>query len=410
MKKRYILMIALCTILSLFVSCNGSVGEKLFVVLYKVTFEFDNGATALVKTVKEGEKVSKPSNPTKKGYDFVKWTTDKEGETAYNFEKTVTEDITLYAQWIKVYTVTFNSKGGSDVEPKGVKVEPDKTVAKPDDPTRAGYIFSKWTTDEAGNDEYDFESTVTEDITLYAQWIKVYTVKFNSKGGSAVSEQSVKHGEKATEPTSNPTKDMVIFDKWTTDEDGNSEYDFNTAVTKDITLYAKWRDYVPGDTGPAGGKIFYVNPNYVEDSTDSTKNWKYLEVAKDTLTTLTFSTSNWEGSLGTQTGIGYGKSNTEKIVDKFGRNTTYAAQSCAEYSVEVNGETFDDWFLPSKDELSEMYNVKDKIVTDGATITGSYLSSSEGDTNNAWRVDFSNGATEQYYRTNTYNVRPVRAF
>lgn len=66
-----------------------------------------------------------------------------------------------------------------------------------------------------------------------------YTIKFNSNGGSSVSSQTVVRGKTASEPAV-PTKDGYIFDGWYTDSGLASKYDFDTAVTKTVTLYAKW--------------------------------------------------------------------------------------------------------------------------------------------------------------------------
>ncbi len=66
---------------------------------------------------------------------------------------------------VKEYTVTFDSNGGSAVA--AVKVKENETVAKPSDPTRAGYTFAGWFLDDK---EYDFNSKVTKDITLKAHW------------------------------------------------------------------------------------------------------------------------------------------------------------------------------------------------------------------------------------------------
>jgi len=104
MKKRYILMIALCSMLSLFVSCNGSVGEMLFSV-YKVRFDSNGGTAVQAQTVKEGEKATKPTDPTKDGFIFINWTTDEDGTEEYDFESAVNADITLYAQWRVSYNV-----------------------------------------------------------------------------------------------------------------------------------------------------------------------------------------------------------------------------------------------------------------------------------------------------------------
>ncbi len=68
-----------------------------------------------------------------------------------------------------------------------------------------------------------------------------YTVTFNSNGGSSVSSQTVEEGEKASKPT-DPTRDGYTFGGWYTDSACTQAYDFNTEVSGNITLYAKWVD------------------------------------------------------------------------------------------------------------------------------------------------------------------------
>ncbi|MBQ3965377.1 MAG: InlB B-repeat-containing protein, partial [Treponema sp.] len=76
-----------------------------------------------------------------------------------------------------------------------------------------------------------------------------HTVTFDTKGGSTVTSQTIAHGKKATKPA-DPTKDETatgtfVFDNWYTSADGgttlsDTAFDFDTAITEDITLYAKW--------------------------------------------------------------------------------------------------------------------------------------------------------------------------
>lgn len=66
------------------------------------------------------------------------------------------------------YTVTFESNGGSAVT--AVKVNGGDKLAKPTDPTKAGYTFGGWYTDKALSNAYDFAKAVTGNLTLYAKW------------------------------------------------------------------------------------------------------------------------------------------------------------------------------------------------------------------------------------------------
>lgn len=76
--------------------------------------------------------------------------------------------------------------------------------------------------------------------------ITEFTVDFDSNGGTIVESQTITNGEKATKPT-NPTKEGYIFDGWYLDLDDADEYDFNSKVTKDITLEAKWKVATGGE-------------------------------------------------------------------------------------------------------------------------------------------------------------------
>ncbi|GHV87145.1 hypothetical protein AGMMS50255_4410 [Spirochaetia bacterium] len=94
--------------------------------------------------------------------------------------------------------------------------------------------------------------------------------------------------------------------------------------------------YKVGDTGPAGGIVFY-------DKGNTSGGWRYMEVAKDDLGKAT-----WGGNVdGTKTSVGTGKQNTQFIAKSGGM----AATLCASYQ----GGGFSDWFLPSKDELNLIY-------------------------------------------------------
>ena len=215
---------------------------------FTVKFDSDGGSNVASKTVVKGNKVSKPANPTRDGYTFVEWQLN--GKT-YNFNTSITGNITLKAVWKKSgttsekkYTVSFDSNGGSSKNNQMVVA--GNKASKPTDPTRSGYTFVEWQLD--GN-AYDFNTPVTKDITLKAAWKKneeltpveeKYTVSFDSNGGSSVASQTIVKGNKVTKPA-DPTRSGYTFEGWTLN--GNS-YDFNTPVNGDITLKANWKEVV----------------------------------------------------------------------------------------------------------------------------------------------------------------------
>ena len=149
---------------------QGSTGDKEYTAnwneIYTVTFNVGMGsATESTRTKENGETIGTlpiVTEPT--GYDFVGWYV---GDTKIESNYVVENDITLVAVWKKEeYTVTFNSNGGSAVESQPVKYE--EKANKPTDPTRTNYVFRGWK--DSFNNEYDFNTPVTGNITLKAEW------------------------------------------------------------------------------------------------------------------------------------------------------------------------------------------------------------------------------------------------
>ena len=200
------------------------------VQIYEVSFNTDGGSSVKTQKVEKDAKATKPSNPTKKGYKFDDWYLN---DKKFDFNTKITADITLTAKWVKAYQVTFDSNGGSKI--KSQEVAEGLKVTKPSNPTKAGYKFDGWYLDDK---KFDFNTKITTDITLTAKWVKAYQVTFDSNGGSKIKSQEVAEGLKVTKP-SNPTKAGYKFDGWYLDD---KKFDFNTKITTDITLTAKWTE------------------------------------------------------------------------------------------------------------------------------------------------------------------------
>lgn len=232
--------------------------------VYKVTFNPNNGDAANTVDVEEGKKVVKPTDPEKVGYEFDGWYEDEALQNEYDFNDPVTADLTLYASWeaVKTYTVTFNPNGGTVSVSSSVVNEGTK-VAKPTDPQKEGYRFVAWFTEEGLVNEYDFDNVVTADIALYAKWEEVliyYEVTFVTNSDSKLEKAQVAKGGKLVAPTS-PSKEGCQFDGWYVDEDLTEEFDFDTPITKDITLYAKWdgRVYIGSTSLASSFTLFNFN-------------------------------------------------------------------------------------------------------------------------------------------------------
>ncbi len=149
------------------------------------------------------------------------------------------------------YTVTFdlNKHGDETKKPEPQTINSGaKAVMPSPNPADPDYKFTGWFKDSACTIIYDFDTPVETEFTLYAGWVEndetTYTVTFDLNGvtGTKVDAQLVKEGDKAAEPETPLTKEKKVFAGWYTKATCNDDekYDFKSAVTGDITLFAKW--------------------------------------------------------------------------------------------------------------------------------------------------------------------------
>ncbi|MDR2596603.1 MAG: DUF1566 domain-containing protein [Treponema sp.] len=153
-----------------------------------------------------------------------------------------------------------------------------------------------------------------------------------------------------------------------------------------------------GDTGPAGGIVFY-------DKGFTSDGWRYLEAAPAGTEVAIVWGPN-KNIAGTETAIGTGRQNTRLIIAALG-----AEESAARLCVNLNINWRNDWFLPSIDELDLMYkNLKQKGL--GGFEDGFYWSSSQdaGNYTLALTKLFSDGNQYVGYKDYANNVRAIRAF
>ena len=197
------------------------------------------------------------------------------------------------------------------------------------------------------------------------------------------------------------------------------------SATRTFTLTVTAIVYTVGQTGPGGGKIVYYNADGFICGPARASTCTYLEVAPSGWNTiaptadpqsrwaqvsLAASLVNNTGSPETATGtaIGWGYWNTRAIIRQGNTNTTTSAAALADsQTVTVSGVVFDDWYLPSKDELNLIYLER---VTVGGLEAAGYWSSSEHDAGNALSQSFTSGSQVPVNKAFAYRVRPVRAF
>lgn len=151
----------------------------------------------------------------------------------------------------KIFTIIFDSDGGSWVESQNIRDE--ETITEPDNPVKDGYIFEGWYLDDM---RWNFSTTITENMTLKARWKKdiiSYTVTFDSDGGGLVDSQEVIAGNIIIEPLA-PTKNGYIFLGWYI---GDVRWNFDNQVNENMQLVAKWKseDYHVVSFNPNNGTI-----------------------------------------------------------------------------------------------------------------------------------------------------------
>lgn len=221
--------------------------------------------------VEEGKYATRPTDPTEKGWIFKGWYEDDDyiGD-AFVFEKTqITHDITLTARWAQAFTVKFDANGHGTA-PADQTVEINGKAAKPTDPTDGDYSFQGWYTTAECSTTFDFSTPITGDTTVYAKWVKKPIVSFNRNGhGTAPTRQTVELNGKATKPA-DPTAEGYVFRGWYTTAACTTEFDFNTPITADTTLYAKW-DEIYTVTFNVGGHGTAPTPQKVENGGKATK-------------------------------------------------------------------------------------------------------------------------------------------
>ena len=158
------------------ITASGNYWNPLVQESHTVTFMVDEEVYAMVE-VKDGQKLSDiPDNPKKEGYAFIGWF---DGEVKFDFDAPVMANVTLTAKWAEIvyHTVTFDTNGVTEIEP--VTVADGETVERPDDPVREGYTFITWLLD---GEEFDFETAITEDIILVADWelVPITSLRINA--------------------------------------------------------------------------------------------------------------------------------------------------------------------------------------------------------------------------------------
>jgi uncharacterized repeat protein (TIGR02543 family) len=128
--------------------------------------------------------------PSRTGYFFRQWHTDKTAFSPYNFDIPINGNVTLYAHWETVlYTVTFVDNTNDPTLanfPQPLTVSYGYSVSLYTNPTRQNYRFDGWYTAAVGGTRWANTNVVTNNLTLYTRWISLDTdVVFEENSGSS---------------------------------------------------------------------------------------------------------------------------------------------------------------------------------------------------------------------------------
>lgn len=248
---------------------NVTLYAKWTINQYTITWETNGGTLGggnASVSAEYGSPVSavKPANvPTKaatveKEYTFAGWYTDVACTHPLDENTTVPEGgMTLYAKWSETarkYTITWVSEGADNkttelVYGAWLDMNTPSDIQRDAEEGYTWEIEGWYTQPDGAGQKIDGSTTVTGDATYYAKWEQVwkyYTVSFDLGGVATIPPQSVKHGDRAVEPTlPEVAKNYGELFGWFL---GSTWISFDTEVTCDLTLTAKWSTLYGYDT------------------------------------------------------------------------------------------------------------------------------------------------------------------
>ena len=230
------------------VTANISLTAKFTIKTFTTTTANSTGGTASVNksSVEYGGSAIWRATPST-GYNFSKWSNNTTANPLTVSNITANTHITPVFV-LKSYTVTWNPNGGS-VSPTSTTKTHGSTLGTLPTPTRAAdvqytYTFKGWFTAATGGTQISASTTVTGNVTYYAQWtatLRSYTATFNGNGGGTPSPSTITKtygSELGTLPTCSRTG--YTFLGWYTASSGGTKISSTTKITGTVTYYAQW--------------------------------------------------------------------------------------------------------------------------------------------------------------------------
>jgi uncharacterized repeat protein (TIGR02543 family) len=265
MKK--ILLLLSCALTLLFTSCaTSSTLHNIFYNDINIIYITNSNTIIEPQTITVDYdstkfKLEEPNSPTKEGYIFNGWyTTSYYSNSSYidfsdSQEVPMNSDFKIYAKWIKIPIVTFETNSETKITPQTAESYKDSytnsvtfTLKEPKTPIKEGYFFDGWYTDAKFNDTIRFNHKITKDTILHAKWIKIPIATFETNFETKIEPQEAKIKKNSYSGSVSFTfeqpKTLInegyIFEGWYTDTKYTNLYRFDRSITKDTTFYAKW--------------------------------------------------------------------------------------------------------------------------------------------------------------------------
>lgn len=226
---------------------------------HTLTFETNGGSAVNPVTVRHGNAVARPADPTKDKYTFIGWYADPEFTEEYDFATVLEADKTIYAKFeltstpigdiyvrydvlhIKQLPDGTYDLANAEVEHLSAKKDTTVTaVAKNYSATHHFFNSKLGTLTGTAIQPYmgvDGKPVYTI-LSVYYD-LDFHTLTFDTMGGSKIAPETVRHGLTVAKPK-DPVNGGFLFDGWYTDKTYRTPYNFATPLTQDTTIYAKW--------------------------------------------------------------------------------------------------------------------------------------------------------------------------
>ncbi len=239
---------------------NLTIDVKYDLDNHTLTFETNGGSAIDPVTVRHGNAVARPADPTKDKYTFIGWYADPEFTEEYDFATVLEADKTIYAKFeltstpigdiyvrydvLHIKQLPDGTYDLANAEVEHLSAKKDTTVTAVIKDYRATHhvnvnrTLSKLTGTAIQPYKGVDGKPVYTILSVYYD-LDFHTLTFDTMGGSKIAPETVRHGLTVAKPK-DPVNGGYIFDGWYTDKTFRHRYDFSTPLTEDITIYAKW--------------------------------------------------------------------------------------------------------------------------------------------------------------------------